>query len=156
LIGVHAGLRSTAERTARRENDERWRELLLREGTEAFVAQWEAQPLWATQGALDAGILRKQREQRLRHAAPALASAFAVLGLAEMPDYWDAVRTIAIPVTLAVGEHDKKFAHIAERLMERIPRARRCVVPGVGHNLLLEAPWWVIEHLRSSMRTSRS
>jgi pimeloyl-ACP methyl ester carboxylesterase len=43
-------------------------------------------------------------------------------------------------VTLVVGERDRKFRAIAERMRERLVDAAVVVVPGAGHAVALEAP----------------
>jgi pimeloyl-ACP methyl ester carboxylesterase len=57
-----------------------------------------------------------------------------------MPDYWEALERIAVPVDLVVGEQDDKFRPIAQRMLSRLPRARLHVVAGCGHNVVLERP----------------
>ena len=45
-----------------------------------------------------------------------------------------------LPVRLVVGELDPKFTALAEEAAALLPRATVVRVPGVGHNVLLEAP----------------
>ncbi len=67
LIGSQPGLRTEAEREARRRADAAWIELLERQGVGAFAEAWEAQPLFASQRSLPAAALATVRARRRRH-----------------------------------------------------------------------------------------
>lgn len=142
LVGAHPGLGSDAEREARAIADELWVRVLVDEGIEAFTSKWQAQPLFATQARLDPERLQAQRAIRLRHDPRALALAMTSLGLARMPSYWSVVAGAVVPIELVVGEHDAKFAALADRMQERmrpgLGRVRR--ISDSGHNVLLERP----------------
>ena len=56
-----------------------------------------------------------------------------------MEPLWDALPSLEVPVTLAVGERDEKFRAIAERMAAVLPRAEVVVVEGAGHAAQLEA-----------------
>lgn len=139
LIGVHPGLEDPAERAARAAADERWAEILEREGIEAFEERWSEQPIFATQADLHPGALAAQRAVRLSHDPRGLARAMRVLGLAAMPPCWGALEEVTMPVHLMAGERDARFRALAERALAALPHARLTIVPGAGHNLLLEA-----------------
>jgi 2-succinyl-6-hydroxy-2,4-cyclohexadiene-1-carboxylate synthase len=140
VVGVNPGLESEAERLARRCEDKA-RALLLREdGVEAFVDGWERLPLFDSQRSVAAERLAVQRAQRLAHDPEPLARSLEVLGLGAMPDFWPALASIVLPVQVAVGELDLRFREIAVRVASRLPAGRLVVVPGVGHNVVLEAP----------------
>lgn len=139
LIGVHPGLRSTLERAARIGSDERWCRLLERRGLAAFLGAWEAQPLFSSQRELEAAELTEQRRVRTSHSAEGLIRALRVLGLGQMPDYRGALVTCPIRVRLIVGDRDEKFSALARELARLTGQVELDVVPGVGHNVLLEA-----------------
>lgn len=140
LIGVNPGIGDPGEREARAAQEEDWARLLEREGVPTFVAAWEALPLWNTQDALDPEAAARQRRVRLSHDGAALAGALRALGLAAMPDYRPRLGDIAVPVDLVVGEHDGKFRGLAADMAARLARARTVVLPGAGHNVVLERP----------------
>ncbi len=140
LIGAHAGLSSTEARQERRRADGHWVRCLREEGLEAFVEKWEAQALFASQRRLPPARRAAQRAWRQRLSAEGLALCLARLGLAEMPDLWPALPTVRVPVLLVVGEEDSKFLTLAHAMAARLPAGRVEVVPGVGHNVVLEAP----------------
>ena len=140
LIGVHFGLDSDAKRRDRTEADERWCELLEREGVERFVDAWEALPLFASQRRLGTKTLSRQRRERIAHDAHGLVRALRVLGLGRMPDYRTAVCDLDVPLHLVVGELDEKFRAIAEDATRWARRATVSIARDAGHNVVLEAP----------------
>lgn len=140
LVGVNPGLEEEAERAARRAEDAARARLLRKEGLEAFVEVWERLPLFDSQRALPPATLAAQRSWRLAHDPRRLAWVLETLGPGAMPDLWPLLSGIAKPVRLVVGELDTRFVGIAERAAERLPAGSLTVVPGVGHNVVLEAP----------------
>lgn len=140
VVSAQAGLRTSAERAARREGDARWARLLRERGLEGFVDAWQALPLWASQAALPAGARQAQRALRLRHDAEGLARSLLRHGLGEMPDFRPQLAKAQTRVDLLVGERDEKFVALGQELAALIPGARLTVAPGAGHNLLLERP----------------
>jgi 2-succinyl-6-hydroxy-2,4-cyclohexadiene-1-carboxylate synthase len=137
LIGVNPGLE--ADRDARAAGDERWA-VAAERGLDAFLAAWEAQPLFATQRRLPAEVQGEQRRWRGELRGAGLALSLRVVGLAAMPDYWPALPGLDLPVDLVAGELDAKFRQLAERARARLPDAHLSVVPGCGHNVPLESP----------------
>lgn len=151
LLSVHPGLAHPAEREERIAADERWARLLCENGLDAFLTQWEAQPLFHSQHQLPAAARAAQDAVRRRHSSQGLAQALRVLGLGRMPDYWPELAALQLPVQLVVGALDAKFVALAERAAARLPTADLVRVPEVGHNLLLEAPDAVCALLRSTL-----
>ncbi len=140
LIGVHPGLIDEQQRAARRSHDERWVRLLREHGIAAFVAQWEALPMWRTQHRCSGRALAAQRAARLQHDAEALARSLETMGLAEMPSYVSALAATEKPVELVTGAADAKFTAIAHDLLGVAPQLRHRSIADAGHNLVLEAP----------------
>jgi 2-succinyl-6-hydroxy-2,4-cyclohexadiene-1-carboxylate synthase len=141
IVAGHSGLTDATERAARIESDERWANLLEQEGIAAFVDAWERQPLFANQAELPEAVQKRQREMRLAHDPSGLARALRVLGLGRMPDLRGGLRKVTVPVTLVVGEADAKFRSLARSLADEVlGGAEVRVIPGSGHNVVLEAP----------------
>src|SRR5213078_461798 len=90
LISVNPGI-ADAERAARRASDAAWAKLARERGTAAFLAAWEAQPLFATQQRAPADRLAARRARRLALDPEQLARSLETTGLAEMPDYRDQI-----------------------------------------------------------------
>ena len=140
LIGLHPGLDSTSAREERRALDARRARLLRERGLAAFIMEWEALPLFASQRALPRNLLDEQRRHRLAHDPEGLARSLEVLGLAEMPDYRPAMASLEVPITLMTGSLDLKFSKMANELADKNVHVRTQRVDGVGHNVLIEAP----------------
>lgn len=144
LIGVSASLDGEQAREARVLADAAWASRIRREGVEAFAHAWAAQPLFATQASLPEATRAARHAQRVGHDADALAGALDAFSLGRMPDFSDTVRRAARPLVFMAGELDIKFAGIARSLADSNPRARSAVAPAVGHDVLLEAPTFVV------------
>jgi|YNPBryunderm2012_1023409.scaffolds.fasta_scaffold11784_2 2-succinyl-6-hydroxy-2,4-cyclohexadiene-1-carboxylate synthase len=140
LIGLNPGLSSENERRERAVWEHGWARVLREEGMDGFLHKWEAQPLFASQRQLPEAQRTALRAVRRSHDPEGLARALEVLGLAAMPNYWPALGEIKVPVRLVVGESDAKFRFLADQAVGRLANARLHIVPGVGHNVPLEAP----------------
>jgi 2-succinyl-6-hydroxy-2,4-cyclohexadiene-1-carboxylate synthase len=139
LIGLHPGLASDAERAARVGSDERWCQLLAREGLQEFLRAWQAQPLFETQRRLPIAQLQRQQAIRDRHAAEGLQRSLRVVGLGQMPDLRGVLLMQPLRVRLLVGALDSKFLALAQHLASTTGVGWESL-RGAGHNLLLEAP----------------
>ena len=137
LVGASPGIADPAERAARRASDEALADRIEAIGVEAFAREWAALPLWEGQPER---VAAAAHADRLRNTPSGLAAALRGLGTGVMEPLWDALPSLAVPVTLAVGERDEKFRVIAERMAGALPRADVVVIPGVGHAAQLEAP----------------
>jgi 2-succinyl-6-hydroxy-2,4-cyclohexadiene-1-carboxylate synthase len=144
IVSAHPGLFNAGQRDGRRALDTRWMKLLRGQGIAAFVDAWERQPLFASQAALPAALLTEQRRRRLAQRTDGLAAALACFGLAEMPDTWGAIARWPGRLTWLAGAGDDKFVAIAQRVARERPATTVRIVPGAGHNLLLEAPQTVL------------
>jgi len=151
LIGAQPGLPSETDRAERRAADARWCRVLSEDGVAAFVEQWEALPLFATQQKLSPESLRLQRTERLRHDARGLRRSLEILGLGAMPSYWESLHEVMVPTTCMAGDHDRKFTAIAKDMSKRLQNATVEIVADAGHNLLLERPDAVARALSRSL-----
>jgi 2-succinyl-6-hydroxy-2,4-cyclohexadiene-1-carboxylate synthase len=140
LESASPGLAGEEERAARREADESLAASLEREGLEAFVARWEAQPLFACQARLPAAEREQQRALRLSHDARGLAASLRGMGAGVPPPLHHRLAELTMPVLLLAGEQDEKFRALAVAMRERLPRAHLAVVPQAGHSVHLEQP----------------
>ncbi|HEY3495703.1 MAG TPA: alpha/beta fold hydrolase [Polyangiaceae bacterium] len=148
LIGVHPGLDSDSARAERRRSDAELATLLETRGLAAFLEHWENQPLFRSQHHLDAARRERKRAERLSHDPRGLAASLRSVGLAEMPDYRPQLGFLTQPLTVLAGELDEKFVSLARGVARLVPRAALVVVPGAGHDLLLERPEQVAGALR--------
>lgn len=135
LIGVNPGI-ADAERADRREFDATWARMLREEGLDAFIAKWEKQPLFRTQGKVDEPHRAERHARRKRLDAEQLAQSLEQMGLGAMPDYWSAVPAHRDRIALITGADDAKYTAIANGL----PAKHLEVIPDSGHDPTLEQP----------------
>jgi len=129
LISVNPGI-ADPERPARRASDAAWATLVRDRGLDAFLAAWEAQPLFATQQRAPADRLAARRDRRRALDPTQLARSLETMGLAEMPDYRGQVDDRC---ALIAGADDAKYVAIARALPAPLE-----IIPGSGHDPLLE------------------
>jgi 2-succinyl-6-hydroxy-2,4-cyclohexadiene-1-carboxylate synthase len=147
IIGAAVGLASDEARMERRAADARFIRLLREEGIEAFADAWEAQPIFATQQS------GERKAQRRAQDALGLARSLEVLGLAEMPYLRPALGDVRVPIAYVAGEHDTKFVALGTELAACLPNVTLHVMPGAGHDVLLEAEHAVLALLRADTIT---
>ncbi len=148
LIGVDPGLPTEGERKTRITWEDSCIDRLLTHGLEAFVDEWEALPLFATQRKLSLEQQERMRATRLSHTPSGLAYTLATLGLGRMPNLYGELCKTSTPLHFVAGEKDTKFCAIATKIVQRSPRLTRRVIPGVGHNVAFEDPAALSEEIQ--------
>jgi 2-succinyl-6-hydroxy-2,4-cyclohexadiene-1-carboxylate synthase len=136
LLGGTAGIDDPHERAARRTSDERLATDLERDGLDAFLDRWLANPMFA-------GLPPEQadRDDRRRNTVEGLAASLRLAGTGTQEPSWDRLGSLAMPVLVMAGEQDAKFATLANRLGGAIgDNATVALVPGAGHAAHLEQP----------------
>ncbi|MDX2089819.1 MAG: alpha/beta fold hydrolase [Kofleriaceae bacterium] len=131
LVSVNPGIPDD-ERAARRASDAAWAAKLRTEGLAAFLAAWEAQPLFATQARVPQALRDARKARRASLDPEQLARSLEVMGLAEMPDYR---RYVDARCTLVVGADDAKYVALANALPARVE-----IIAACGHDPTLEQP----------------
>jgi 2-succinyl-6-hydroxy-2,4-cyclohexadiene-1-carboxylate synthase len=152
LIGVDPGIADPDDRAARVALDAERAAALHERGLAAFVDDWQALPLFATQAELPAELRARVRAERLAHDRDGIAWSLRVLGLGRMPNLWPALASCAVPLRAITGSRDEKFTAIARRLETTAPRAHHRAALGAGHNVALEAPDVVADEIRVALR----
>jgi 2-succinyl-6-hydroxy-2,4-cyclohexadiene-1-carboxylate synthase len=140
LESASPGIADAGERAARVAADRALAERIERDGVAAFVDEWEAIPLFATQRALAADVRARLREQRLRNSARGLANSLRGMGAGAQAALHARLRELPMPVQLIAGALDTKYVAIAHEMATSIGRARVRVVEGAGHAVHLEQP----------------
>jgi 2-succinyl-6-hydroxy-2,4-cyclohexadiene-1-carboxylate synthase len=135
LIGATAGLDKVAERIERQSSDELLAEELERDGLDAFLSRWLAQPLFATLPEESAGL-----DARRRNTVAGLAAALRMMGTGAQEPLWDRLHEIRVPTMLVAGSLDAKFTALAERMAAQLADAHVAAMNGCGHACHLEAP----------------
>ena len=135
LVSSTAGIDDEAARRERIASDEELAESVLRDGVDAFLEQWLAQPLFATVPP-DAPGLHERHGLSARY----LAHCLRVLGAGAMEPMWDRLPELAMPVALVTGKADAKYEKIALSMLERMRGDVVHVRLDGGHSLPLEQP----------------
>jgi 2-succinyl-6-hydroxy-2,4-cyclohexadiene-1-carboxylate synthase len=137
LIGASPGLAQDAERTARRLADERLAQRIETLTIEQFAEQWSQTPILAEVGP---DVAARAHADRLRSRPAGLAAALRGLGTGALPSLWERLGELRMPVTLIVGERDRKFSELAVEMAALIADSTVVSVPGAGHAVHLERP----------------
>jgi 2-succinyl-6-hydroxy-2,4-cyclohexadiene-1-carboxylate synthase len=139
LISATAGIDAPDERAARRAADDELAARIQRDGTEAFLDSWLAQPLFRSLPPVSAG-----RKERLANTPDGLASSLRLAGTGSQGPLWarlGELRERSLPVLLIAGELDTKYRDQAVRMASAIgPCAGVLIVGGAGHACHLEQP----------------
>ncbi len=152
-IGAHLGLSSTTLRAERRVWEEAQVARLQQQGLAAFVTSWASMPLFASQRDLPVELLAAQERTRLSHVPRGLAWALTVLGTASMPELLPRLLACDVPISLMAGERDQPYvASLSSAAAELGCEIQ--IVPGVGHNVVLERPAAVARSLVSAVRAA--
>ncbi len=133
LVGATGGIDDQAERNARLAADNDLAGRLEREGIDAFLDRWMAQPMFAN--------VPDDRHDRARNTMSGLASSLRLAGTGTQVPLWDRLRRLSMPVLVLSGEHDVKFTALAHRLADSIgENATVEIIGGAGHAAHLEQP----------------
>jgi 2-succinyl-6-hydroxy-2,4-cyclohexadiene-1-carboxylate synthase len=143
-VGASAGLADPAERAARVAADEALAARIRADGIERFVADWESQPLFASQARCAPAVLAAQRAQRLACDPEGLARSLEGMGTGAMAPLHDALARLTVPVLLLAGAEDAKFVAAARELAAMLPLGSTGVIEAAGHAAHLEAPSAVV------------
>jgi 2-succinyl-6-hydroxy-2,4-cyclohexadiene-1-carboxylate synthase len=144
LVSSTAGIEDPSERAARIASDEELAMFVEREGVDAFLERWLAQPLFA-------GVPPDAPGVADRHALNVafVAHGLRHLGAGTMDPMWDHLSNLAIPVGLIWGGGDVKYQRLG-RLMERtIPNSVPFEIAHSGHAIPLEQPEGLATALQS-------
>lgn len=152
LVAPRAGIEDAAEREMRRRADEETALGIETGGLEAFVDEWMAQPIFATQGRLGTQFLAQQRAERLANDAAGLAAGLRILGPGAQPSFFGELPRITAPALLVAGQLDHKFVAAARDLVGRMPQAEVCEVADAGHAVHLEQPAAFVRAVQDFLR----
>jgi 2-succinyl-6-hydroxy-2,4-cyclohexadiene-1-carboxylate synthase len=152
LIGARAGIENASERAGRRRADEALADRIETGGIGAFVDEWLAQPLFASQRRLGREFVAAQRRQRLGNDARGLAASLRGLGPGAQPPLFDDLPRLDVPVLLVAGALDHAFVAHARDLERRLPDAEVREIADAGHAVHLEQPAAFMEAAREFLR----
>src|SRR4051812_49138187 len=136
LVSASPGIADAGARATRRDADERLAQEIERDGVDAFLERWLAQPLFATLPPERAGL----DERRAENTVETLTQQLRVLGQGAQPSNWERLGEVEVPVLLVAGALDTKYVDIAARMADELPDALVEVIDGAGHACHLEQP----------------
>jgi len=140
LESPSAGIRDEDGRRARRAADEALAARIEHGGIEAFTAEWERNPVFATHHVLPPTAAARQRAIRLRNDPFRLAASLRGAGQGAMEPLHDRLAGITAPTLVIAGALDDIGRPRAELVAAGIPGAHLAVVGGAGHTPHLERP----------------
>jgi 2-succinyl-6-hydroxy-2,4-cyclohexadiene-1-carboxylate synthase len=137
LVSASPGIADARERAARRAADEQLALDVERDGLDAFLERWLAQPLFESLPRDRAGIDDRRRGNSVERVTHQLRA----LGQGVQPSYWDQLTELEMPVLLVTGAYDRKYCDLARKMAAAIgANARTVTVPNAGHAVHLEQP----------------
>lgn len=138
LESASPGLRTEAERAARRASDHALADQIEDEGVAAFTAAWARLPLFASQARLPQQARDRLHQQRLGNDPRGLANSLRGMGTGEQPSLWPRLGEWDKPTLLMAGADDVKYTQIARAMAEAMPTAQARVMADAGHTVHLE------------------
>ena len=136
LLSATAGIDDEGERAARRASDDALAATIERDGVEAFLDRWLAQPMFAALAPDHAA-----RNDRLRNTAAGLASSLRLAGTGAQEPLWLRLNELTMPVDVVAGGRDAKFVALGRRLAATIgSNATFETIDDAGHAAHLEQP----------------
>lgn len=140
LESPSAGFPTEPERRARRAADAARADRLEQAGIEAFVDEWEREPVLASLADLPPPRAARLRAERLRNRPAGLAASLRGAGQGSMEPLYDRLAAIRAPTLVIAGALDPIGRDRAEAVAACIPGARLEIVGGAGHTPHLETP----------------
>ena len=134
LLGATRGIENPIERASRVARDERLANRVEQIGTERFLDEWLAQPLFSSL-APDAG----ERAARSRD-AHGLAQSLRHAGTGTQAWLGEQLANCTVDTLALAGALDEKFAREAMAIAANVTCGAFALVPGAGHAAHLERP----------------
>lgn len=135
LVSTTAGIEDVGERERRRSADDALATRIESLGTDAFVSEWLAQPLFANSRRDDIEIAARRS-----NSAESLARSLRRCGAAEQSPAWNSLHDICVPTLIVAGQRDDKFVALAKRLHGAIVDSELTIVADAGHAVHLDQP----------------
>jgi len=137
LVSASPGIADERERANRRAADDQLAHDVERDGLDAFLERWLAQPLFASLPRELAGVDARRRGNSVERVTHQLRA----LGQGAQPSLWHRLPELQMPVLLVTGAYDRKYRELAGTMAAAIgDNAHTVTVPEAGHALHLEQP----------------
>ena len=148
LLSTGLGIENGHERTTRIALDKD-RAAQLRKDPNLFWSEWYKQDIFAGLSGAPDHIAQSWKASKLARNREILALHLEFLGQASQDWALPMLsQEISIPTLYLVGEKDKKYVALSQRIREEAPNINVRVVAGAGHLLFLEAPGACAEAIR--------
>jgi len=145
LVGGTAGIEDASARAERKRADAANADRLERDGLDAFLDAWLAQPMFA---GLPESV--QFRDQRATNTVEGLATSLRQAGTGSQEPSWSRLPALDMPTLVVAGADDAKFAAEAARLTAAIgSNATMALISGAGHTAHLERPDEFLAALRA-------
>lgn len=136
LISGTAGIIDPMQRAHRQKADNELADHVEQVGTQQFIAEWLAKPMFALLPDDPQDIV-----ERCTNSATSLATSLRMCGTGTQQSLWGTLPTLSMPVLLVAGAHDEAFCQHARRMHELIgSNATLNIVQDAGHSVHLEQP----------------
>lgn len=134
LVSATRGIEDPGERHARRERDEALAARIKMIGTEAFLDEWLAQPLFD-------GLANDPQERATRsHDANGLATSLRLAGTGTQEWLGPRLASLTMPVLTLAGTRDDKFSLEASAIASTVPTGSVTFIDQAGHTAHVERP----------------
>jgi 2-succinyl-6-hydroxy-2,4-cyclohexadiene-1-carboxylate synthase len=140
LESPSAGIAEEGDRLARCSADAARAARLEHDGIDAFVDEWQREPVFASHARLPPGRAARLRSERLRNRPAGLAASLRGSGQGSMEPLHGSLPAIRTPTLVIAGALDPTGRARAETVAAGIPGAHLEIVPGSGHTPHLETP----------------
>ena len=140
LESPSAGIADDVERNTRREADEALARRIEHDGIDAFVTEWETQPIFASHAVLPKASAQRNHGIRLANRADGLAASLRGAGQGSMEPLLDRLAAVRAPTLVIAGALDDRARPRIDGVAAGIPDARLAVVDGSGHTPHDERP----------------
>ena len=140
LESPSAGLATAGERATRRAADDDLATRIEQHGIDAFVAEWERQPVFASHASLSPARAAHLRAMRLANDPHGLAASLRAAGQGAMEPLFDRLATVGAPTLIIAGALDDRGRSRAEQVARGIPGARLEIIDNAGHTPHEEQP----------------
>jgi 2-succinyl-6-hydroxy-2,4-cyclohexadiene-1-carboxylate synthase len=140
LESPSAGLASERERAARRATDEALATRIEQHGIDAFVAEWERQPVFASHASLPPARAARLRAMRLANRPAGLAASLRGAGQGSMEALFDRLAAVTARTLVIAGALDDRGRPRVQQVADGIPGARLEIIDNAGHTPHEEKP----------------
>jgi 2-succinyl-6-hydroxy-2,4-cyclohexadiene-1-carboxylate synthase len=134
LLGATRGIEEPAERNARRQRDDDLADRIETIGTDAFLDEWLAQPMFAT--LPNDPLERASRSRDARGLANSLRSS----GTGTQAWLAAELQSLATPTLAFAGSRDEKFSREAVAIADSVVHGQCASVANASHAAHLEQP----------------